>query len=176
MVHQSHQKLGACDEYNVSILCATKYSTLNFSGLYVFKAKSFLSVVIANEGAVHSTDFQLERIFQETTTNQIIIFTLKAWMQATIAVDAIIKIILIMWEIISDGAYWSCLYFKNEGFACDGVNIVAIDLWTQTYVIVQLHKSMMIIFYDLICFGGILEQDIFEFFGAEGEWSFNNLT
>lgn len=123
------QKFCNDEEGIIEVKLIPKKSVDNLLESNVFVTVYFFGVVVSNEGTVHSADFELESVFDETTSNKIIILPLETFKFALLFVDGVIHVLLIPFNIISDRSTGSCLYLKYKRSACLIV-IVTIDLWT----------------------------------------------
>ena len=64
-------------ENNIAKLRAPKHALLHFLQFDIFKAKDLLRVVVCDGCSLHTANFHLHDVFQETATNQIVVFTLE---------------------------------------------------------------------------------------------------
>ena len=110
--------------------------------------------MVSQKGSLHIPNFDLERILHKRSSDQIVVLPFKRGMQPQMLHNLIIQIILVILQIVTDRTNRPTFNFKNKRLVSLRVKSVAIDLGTQTDLIVHLHESMVIL--DLFTGGRVL--------------------
>ena len=71
-------------------------------------------------------------------------------MNSSISLNTIIKVVFKIHQIITHRTYSPSLNFKNKWLSCYLIICLTVNLSSQTYIIIQFHKPMMVIWYLLI--------------------------
>lgn len=132
--------------------------------------------MVGDKGSCHPTNFQLETVFHKSSSDQIVVFSLEARMEPFVGLNLVIKVILIVFKVISDWANGSRLNFKHNilsifQFTC------AIDLRPQANIVIQFHESVVVVIDQRQAVVHLaLDQLLFEFFLLHAKLTLHNFS
>ena len=92
--------------------------------------------MIGNEGSTHFAYFELKGVFDESSSDEIIVLPLKALVLSSDGVDGIFFVQFPVLDIIPDGAAGSSFDLKHKRIAIF-IYISAIDLRSQKQIVVH---------------------------------------
>jgi len=91
--------------------------------------------VVGNKRAVHSSDLELKCVFDESSSDEIVVFTLEALKAALFLVDRVVHVLEIVLNVVADRRTCPGLDLKHERVSVF-VDVPAIDLGSQEKIII----------------------------------------
>ena len=112
---------------SIKIVFIPEQSQYNFPEVDVFVSINVLGVVIGNEGSTHFAYFKLKGVFDEGSSDEVIVLPLKTLVLSSNWVDGIIFVQFPVLDIVPNGATCSSFDLKHKRIAIF-IYISTIDL------------------------------------------------
>lgn len=112
---------------DIQVVLISKQSQDYFSEVDILVAVDILGVVVCYKGSAHPANLELEGVFHEGSSDQVVILPFKAFEVASQFIDWIILIEFPIFYVVSNGTGCSRLDFKDKGISIL-INISAINL------------------------------------------------
>lgn len=98
--------------------------------------------MVGNEGPIHPTHLHLEAVFDEGSTDEIVILPFEAFIASQICLEFVVQVIEVFAQVVANRACRAGLDFEYEGFAVFRFR-TAVNLRSQADLVVQKKKSVM---------------------------------